>query len=351
MCRSRPGRRPVAGREPRLALRRPSRGSTSRGSTEPWVSAGSGRRRRPRRRRARRRPGLRHRLQEARVGGVGRPDPGVAVGLQLGPDRPARGARRPRRAGESPSQVLDVVAVLVGEDIRLGRAARPWRRTGSAARRRSRGRCRRTGRRAVERPGRRAREAAAGVDRVGEEPRPGGLVALPGPGELVGPVGLDAVDVADDPAVLARVRVGPGLALVGQRRARRPDVAPVADHLPRTARRGRPAIRRAARRRSAMTSPIAPPPPIATPRPPTRRPRTSSTWDGSSDAPGRKVTGVAPWREDSARSLRATLRGDLSHRGFRADKVDRNWQVPGPSFGHDEIDRRDRPTRRCRPHA
>ena len=67
--------------------------------------------------------------------------------------------------------------------------------------------------RAVERTAGGRRDAATAADLVGEEARPGRDVLLARSGERVGPVGLDAVDVADDPAILAGVRVGTGLAL------------------------------------------------------------------------------------------------------------------------------------------
>ena len=76
--------------------------------------------------------------------------------------------------------------------------------------------------RAVEGTAGRRGNAAAGADLVGEEARPGQDVLLPRGSELVGPVGLDAVDVADDPAILNGVRVGPRLALGRQGAAGRP---------------------------------------------------------------------------------------------------------------------------------
>src|SRR5690348_7773944 len=53
------------------------------------------------------------RLQEAGRGRVVRPDPGVAIGLELGPNRAAFGPRVVASGLEVAEQVLDVVAVLV----------------------------------------------------------------------------------------------------------------------------------------------------------------------------------------------------------------------------------------------
>ena len=57
--------------------------------------------------------------------------------------------------------------------------------------------------RAVERADLRVREPAAGLDGIGKEDRVRGRVAV----ERLLPVGLDRVDVGDQPAVLALVRV------------------------------------------------------------------------------------------------------------------------------------------------
>ena len=130
--------------------------------------------------------------------------PGVAVGLELDAHRPAAAAPccrgwRAQHAG----QVLDVMAVLVREHVGLGERRRPRRRAVTAGRRRSRGRCRRTCR-----PGSRtgptadARAAAAGRDLPVEEPRARRRVALAVRRQRRRPVGLDAVDDADDAAVL-----------------------------------------------------------------------------------------------------------------------------------------------------
>ena len=59
-----------------------------------------------------------------------------------------------------------------------------------------------------------------------------------------------------------------------------------------------------------MIRPSPPPPPMATPRPPIRRPRRSSTCDGSSGAPGRNVI-VPP------RSLRTVSLGTVDWNTLR----------------------------------
>ena len=81
------------------------------------------------------------------LGGVLGPDPGVAVGLQFERHRELVLACRvalhlPPHLGLGAEQVLHVVAVLVGQHVRLGEL-RPRRRTGWPARPRTTGRCRR----------------------------------------------------------------------------------------------------------------------------------------------------------------------------------------------------------------
>ena len=63
-------------------------------------------------------------LDEAGVDGVGGPDAGVAVGLQLEPHRAGRLALAVvADALVGAEQVLDVVAVLVGDHVGLGERA------------------------------------------------------------------------------------------------------------------------------------------------------------------------------------------------------------------------------------
>ena len=60
---------------------------------------------------------LRQRLDEPRRLGVVRPDPGIAVGLELGPDGSSSRAGVVAARLQVTEQVLDVVAVLVGDDV------------------------------------------------------------------------------------------------------------------------------------------------------------------------------------------------------------------------------------------
>src|SRR4029079_6466946 len=140
--------------------------------------------------------GARQADQVAGLRRMARPDAGVAVGLQLGPDGAALGALRLRPLYERAQQVLHVVAVLVREHVRLGErpASRPESRLElveeaevdvdvlvyPAVKGTDVGR----------------RLAAAGARRAGEEDRCRGNVLTAGEGAR--PVRLDAVDVADD---------------------------------------------------------------------------------------------------------------------------------------------------------
>ena len=143
-------------------------------SDEPWVQDSwarrrrAGRRRPPRRRRC---PPRRRRARAAVLLGEVGPDAGVAVGLELEPDRAARSPGPGSAAGAwrtssfVPTHVLHVVPELVGEDVDLGEVAgsaelrsraagrttgrcRPSRRPGSRRARCRRWRCRSPGRHA-----------------------------------------------------------------------------------------------------------------------------------------------------------------------------------------------------------
>ena len=57
---------------------------------------------------------------EARLDRLADPEPGVAVGLQLDANLAALRPGVAIGAAQDARQVLDVVAVLVGEDVRLG---------------------------------------------------------------------------------------------------------------------------------------------------------------------------------------------------------------------------------------
>ena len=140
--------------------------------------------------------------------------------------------------------------------------------------------------RAVERTGRRARGPAAARGRARRTGpcRPAGTCS-PDAANVVGPVRLDAVDVAEDPAVVAGVGVLPGLAVGGERRAAR------AGHGARFEERSE--VARVAAEQDVgeeQDEADAPPPPMARPpRPP--MPRRSVIWPGSSWAFGLKVMG------------------------------------------------------------
>ena len=155
-------------------------------------------------------------LDQPGLDSVGGPDPGVAVSLELSPNRPALGALAVvADLLEDAKLVLDVMSVLVGDDVRLcerraaGAEARlqlveepevdvdlliPW---------------------AVERPDLGAGEATPRLHLVGEEDRVGVRVLPAAPFEDTVPELLDAVDDGDDPAVLPLVRVLARPALLG----------------------------------------------------------------------------------------------------------------------------------------
>ena len=65
------------------------------------------------------------------------PDAGEAVGHELRPDAPALGAAAATAGRQEALEVLDVVAVLVGDDVGLGERPALRRRTATGARRRS----------------------------------------------------------------------------------------------------------------------------------------------------------------------------------------------------------------------
>ncbi len=152
---------------------------------------------------------------------VVRPHAREAVGLQLGAHRLALGAGVAVVAAEGPEQVLDVMSVLVGDDVALGERATLRAELCPELVEEAEVEVDEPVGRAVERPGRGARRAAAGVGRVGEQHGVDRLVCLARARELVGPVLLHAVDVAEDAAVVAGVGVLAGLAVGGERRAAR----------------------------------------------------------------------------------------------------------------------------------
>ncbi len=140
------------------------------------------------------------------------PDAGKAVRLQLRADGVAF------RAGvttglQDAFEVLDVMAVFVGDDVRL----RQRTTLGSEPRleliEEPEVDVDRLIGRAVERPDCRAGGAAAGGDAVRVQEQLRGAIGLAGALVFRCPVGLDAVHEPDDPAIRTRVRVGAGLAL------------------------------------------------------------------------------------------------------------------------------------------
>ena len=138
------------------------------------------------------------------------PEAGEAVGLELDAHQPTLRTRAVAGLVRVPSEILDVVAVLVGEDVCLGERTAP----------RSELRCHLVEEaevdvdvlvvRAVERADRRGRRAAASLDAVREEARLRRLVVP----HRLRPVDLHAVDDGEDAAVLTRVRVGARLAVL-----------------------------------------------------------------------------------------------------------------------------------------
>src|SRR5262249_52388344 len=149
-------------------------------------------------------------LDETGFERVSDPEARVAVGLELdanlSPLRPGIAIG----AAEHTRQVLDVMSVLVGQDVRLGErpAAGSVLRLELVEEAQVDVYVRVV--RAVERAGRRGRRAAAGLDASVEEPRLRRLVAA----ERAAPVRLDAVDHREDTTVLALVRVGSRAALL-----------------------------------------------------------------------------------------------------------------------------------------
>ena len=144
------------------------------------------------------------------------PDAGEAVGLELDADGRTLGADVALATLQVADQVLDVVAVLVRHDVSLGQrpalgaeallelVVEPEVEVDVGVER------------TVERPDGRRGGSAGRVHPAVVEHGVGRLVGGATLGEGVGPVVLDAVDEADDPAVLALVGVLAGLALLGQ---------------------------------------------------------------------------------------------------------------------------------------
>ena len=255
--------------------------------------------------------------------------PGIAVRLQLGAHRLALCPRLALARLEGAQEVLDVVAVLVGDDVRLRRRAAGSPELGVQLIKEPEVDPDGLVDRAVEGPHLRRSEPAAGARLATEEDRLGRLVGVPRSGELVLPEGLDTIDVAEDPAVLTGVRVRAGLAGVCQEGARRTlgrlATRDLVQEVGQVVGRWGPAYpRRAACRRARRTRP-RPPPPTATPRPPMRLPRISLTCDASSLAFGSRSSVSAP--RASARLVTTggirsdPRRGTCSSRNSRARRA------------------------------
>src|SRR5438309_8759 len=154
--------------------------------------------------------GVGGRLEITGVRGMPGPDAGKAVGLKLDPHR----LRIRSGLREETELVLHVVAVLVGDDVAL--------REGPALRAEALRQLLEeadveidllvVG--AVERTHRSLGEPAGALRRVGVEDGLRREIRVASARELVAPILLDAVDETDDAAIVALVRVGPGLAVL-----------------------------------------------------------------------------------------------------------------------------------------
>ena len=275
---------------------------------------------------------LRELLDQAGLDRVRRPDAGVAVGLELGAHGPAlRPLPVAADALEDAELVLDVVAVLVRDHVRLGER----RLAGAEARlelvEEAEVDVDELVARAVEGADLGGGRPAGRLHLVGEEDGVDVRVLLAAALEDAVPELLRAVDDADDEAVLALVRVGARPALL------RDDAGVVAlpdllilerRELPEPAAAGEQAEQDIddERRRAPM-----PPPPTASPRPP-RRPRTSVTWPGSSFAPLLNAWGL-PTREARRQ---APVRYPVAEREplTGAERRPRRPRPPEPDLGH-----------------
>ncbi|MEZ4398722.1 MAG: hypothetical protein R3B06_01790 [Kofleriaceae bacterium] len=158
------------------------------------------------------------RLDELLLGGALGPDAGVAVGLELLPHRHRVlqrlvAAHRLADLVVGAQQVLQVVAVLVGQHVGLGEVARGAEPVAQVAVEAHVDVGVGVGR-AIERPDVGRGLAAPGVDRAGEHAEDGGLVREPVGSEHLGEGALDIVDDVVDEVVQ--------LLLVGVERRGRP---------------------------------------------------------------------------------------------------------------------------------
>ena len=139
---------------------------------------------------------------EAGLDRVVRPHAGEAIGLELRLDRAAAGPARPAARRQEAEEVLDVMAVLVGDHVGLGERPAFGAELALELLEEAEVEVDELVLGAVERPDLRVRRSAGGVGRVGVQDRLRIGVVL----DRLAPVALDAVDVADDPAVVALVR-------------------------------------------------------------------------------------------------------------------------------------------------
>ena len=157
------------------------------------------------------------RREEPRFGGVRRPDASEAVGHQFDPDRCAVGAGSTVLLGEDPEQILHVMAVLMSDHVRLREWAALRSEAGLEFLEESEINVEVLVARTVERAGRAAGRSAPRRRGPGEQDRRRLDIRGLRSGQGGRPVRLDAVDVPDDPAIGARVRVGARLAFSGER--------------------------------------------------------------------------------------------------------------------------------------
>src|SRR3954451_13742921 len=162
--------------------------------------------------------GLRHVGDDLRRRSMVGPYPGEAIGLQLEPDGSAIGTGLAALGPiEDAEHVLDVMAVLVRDHVRLGEPATLRAEARLELVEEPEVEVDRLVDRAVERTHLRRRLPAAGVRCARVEHRVGALVLLTRRLEGAAPVFLDAVHVADDPTVGPLRRVGARLAFLLER--------------------------------------------------------------------------------------------------------------------------------------
>ena len=143
---------------------------------------------------------------------VAGPHAGEAVGLQLRLHRAAARALLRRAVAQQAEQVLDVMAVLVRHDVRLGETAALGAELRLQLVEEAEIQVHQLVRRTVERTDFRACRAARSGGHAVVEDRVRTHVLLAAVGELLVPVRLDGVDIADDATALGLVGILTGLA-------------------------------------------------------------------------------------------------------------------------------------------